>query len=426
MHNIRFIREHPEKFDLSLKNRGLSPVSNEIISIDNNRRELQTIIQEKQQLRNSLSKQIGVLKSKNEETEDLFTKVSELKSELFSLEEKERVLANQLNDYLIGLPNIIDDDLPLGGEEKNVTLRNFGKIKKYDFKPKDHVEIGEKIGGLDFVLASKLSGSRFVVLKGQVARLERALSSFMLDIHTEEFGYTEIIPPVLVNTDIMTGTGQLPKFEEDLFQVSNNRWLIPTAEVPLTNIVSNSIINKKDLPLRFAAYTQCFRAEAGAAGKDTRGMIRNHQFSKVEMVSICTEDDSESELERMTGVAENILQRLEIPYRVVLLASQDIGFAAKRTYDIEVWLPGQNNGNGAYREISSCSNCGSFQSRRMKARYRKDNENIFLHTLNGSGLAVGRTIIAILENGQLANGEVLLPKALHEYMNTDKLILKSL
>ncbi len=426
MHNIRFIREHPEKFDLSLKNRGLSPVSNEIISIDNNRRELQTIIQEKQQLRNSLSKQIGVLKSKNEETEDLFAKVSELKSELFSLEEKERVLANQLNDYLIGLPNIIDDDLPLGGEEKNVTLRNFGKIKKYDFKPKDHVEIGEKIGGLDFVLASKLSGSRFVVLKGQVARLERALSSFMLDIHTDEFGYTEIIPPVLVNTDIMTGTGQLPKFEEDLFQVSNNRWLIPTAEVPLTNIVSNSIINKKDLPLRFAAYTQCFRAEAGAAGKDTRGMIRNHQFSKVEMVSICTEDDSESELERMTGVAENILQRLEIPYRVVLLASQDIGFAAKRTYDIEVWLPGQNNGNGAYREISSCSNCGSFQSRRMKARYRKDNENIFLHTLNGSGLAVGRTIIAILENGQLANGEVLLPKALHEYMNTDKLILKSL
>ncbi len=426
MHNIRFIREHPEKFDLSLKNRGLSPVSNEIISIDNNRRELQTIIQEKQQLRNSLSKQIGVLKSKNEETEDLFAKVSELKSELFSLEEKERVLANQLNDYLIGLPNIIDDDLPLGGEEKNVTLRNFGKIKKYDFKPKDHVEIGEKIGGLDFVLASKLSGSRFVVLKGQVARLERALSSFMLDIHTEEFGYTEIIPPVLVNTDIMTGTGQLPKFEEDLFQVSNNRWLIPTAEVPLTNIVSNSIINNKDLPLRFAAYTQCFRAEAGAAGKDTRGMIRNHQFSKVEMVSICTEDDSESELERMTGVAENILQRLEIPYRVVLLASQDIGFAAKRTYDIEVWLPGQNNGNGAYREISSCSNCGSFQSRRMKARYRKDNENIFLHTLNGSGLAVGRTIIAILENGQLANGEVLLPKALHEYMNTDKLILKSL
>ena len=426
MHNIRFIREHPEKFDLSLKNRGLSPVSNEIISIDNNRRELQTIIQEKQQLRNSLSKQIGVLKSKNEETEDLFAKVSELKSELFSLEEKERVLANQLNDYLIGLPNIIDDDLPLGGEEKNVTLRNFGKIKKYDFKPKDHVEIGEKIGGLDFVLASKLSGSRFVVLKGQVARLERALSTFMLDIHTEEFGYTEIIPPVLVNTDIMTGTGQLPKFEEDLFQVSNNRWLIPTAEVPLTNIVSNSIINNKDLPLRFAAYTQCFRAEAGAAGKDTRGMIRNHQFSKVEMVSICTEDDSESELERMTGVAENILQRLEIPYRVVLLASQDIGFAAKRTYDIEVWLPGQNNGNGAYREISSCSNCGSFQSRRMKARYRKDNENIFLHTLNGSGLAVGRTIIAILENGQLANGEVLLPKALHEYMNTDKLILKSL
>ena len=234
MHNIRFIRENPQKFDLSLKNRGLSPVSNEIISIDNNRRELQTIIQEKQQLRNSLSKQIGVLKSKNEETEDLFTKVSELKSELFSLEEKERVLANQLNDYLIGLPNIIDDDLPLGGEEKNVTLRNFGKIKKYDFKPKDHVEIGEKIGGLDFVLASKLSGSRFVVLKGQVARLERALSSFMLDIHTDEFGYTEIIPPVLVNTDIMTGTGQLPKFEEDLFKVSNNRWLIPTAEVPVS------------------------------------------------------------------------------------------------------------------------------------------------------------------------------------------------
>ena len=426
MHNIRFIRESPEKFDASMQKRGLSPVSKKIISIDNNRREIQTIIQEKQQLRNSISKKIGVLKSNNEDAKNLFTEVSVLKSEISSLEEKEKKLAAQLNKYLIELPNTIDDDLPLGNEDNNLTLREWGIAKKYDFKPKDHVEIGEKIDGLDFALASKISGSRFVVLKGQIARLERALSSFMLDIHTQEFGYTEIIPPVLVNKDIMTGTGQLPKFEEDLFKTSDNRWLIPTAEVPLTNIVANSIINNNILPLRFAAYTQCFRAEAGAAGKDTRGMIRNHQFSKVEMVSICSQDESESELERMTGIAEKILQKLEIPYRVVLLASEDIGFAAKRTYDIEVWLPGQNDGKGAFREISSCSNCGSFQSRRMKARYRKDNENIFLHTLNGSGLAVGRTIIAILENGQLSNGEVFLPKVLHDYMKTDKLTLSSI
>ena len=260
------------------------------------------------------------------------------------------------------------------------------------------------------------------MLYGQLARLERSLKSLMIDTLTNNFGYKEVMPPVLVNEKTMTGTGQLPKFSEDLFKTTDNRWLIPTAEVPLTNLVSDSIVVENLLPLRYTAYSQCFRAEAGAAGRDTRGMIRNHQFSKVEMVSICDENSSLEELERMTGAAESILQSLELPYRVVLLASEDIGFSAKRTYDIEVWLPGQNEGSGCYREISSCSNCGSFQARRMKARFKDKGKNKFLHTLNGSGLAVGRTIIAILENGQMSNGDILLPKVLHDYMKTDKIV----
>jgi seryl-tRNA synthetase len=422
MHDIKFIRDNPVSFDKNLAKRGVEPFSKTILLLDNKRRKFQTSIQEKQKLRNDISKNISVIKSQGGNVEELFSKVSQIKSEISEYEQSENELAGKLNKHLLELPNMIDEDLPIGGEENNKTLRKWGDINDFEFTPKDHVELGEKLSGIDFSNATKLSGSRFVILKGLIAKLERALANFMIDTHTTTFDYTEIMPPALVNENTMTGTGQLPKFSDDLFKTIDNRWLIPTAEVPLTNIVANTIVPRKSLPLRFTAYTQCFRAEAGAAGRDTRGMIRNHQFSKVEMVSICDEEGSEDELERMTSAAENILKLLNLPYRVVLLASNDIGFSAKRTYDLEVWLPGQNDGKGIYREISSCSNCGSFQARRMKARYKDNDENKFLHTLNGSGLAVGRTIIAILENGQLPNGDVLLPEVLHEYMKTDKLL----
>ena len=425
MHDIRFIRENPKHFDKALSCRGIKPESNNILNLDNKRRELQTKIQESQNRRNQLSKEIGAKKAKGENIDDKLSEVSDLKSKISKLELLEEGLASKLNSFLNELPNIIDEDLPEGDEDKNIEIRCWGEKNKFSFLPKDHVDLGESLNGIDFSTAVKLSGSRFVLLKGQLARLERSLSAFMLDTHTKEFGYSEIMPPVLVKQDTMAGTGQLPKFADDLFQTTDNRWLIPTAEVPLTNIVSDSIVSEEELPLRYTAYSQCFRAEAGAAGKDTRGMIRNHQFSKVEMVSICREEDSGDELDRMTQAAENILQKLELPYRVVLLASKDIGFSAKRTYDLEVWLPGQNDGKGAYREISSCSNCGSFQARRMKSRYRSNNEIKYVHTLNGSGLAVGRTIIAILENGQLSDGSIQLPQVLHEYMKTDKLEVKS-
>ena len=422
MHDIKYIRENPELFDANLNKRGIDASSKEILLIDNERRKLQTLIQEKQKSRNEISKKIPEIKSKGQDASSLFDQVSLIKKEISEFEKNETQLSEKLNSYLLELPNLIDNDLPIGTEEQNKLIKTWGTIKKYDFTPKDHVALGENFSEIDFPSAAKLSGSRFVVLFGKIAKLERALKSFMIDRLTNSYGYTEVMPPVLVNEKTMTGTGQLPKFSEDLFKTIDNRWLIPTAEVPLTNLVSDMITPKKNLPMRFTAYTQCFRAEAGAAGRDTRGMIRNHQFSKVEMVSICDEDSSVDELDRMTGAAENILQSLELPYRVVLLASKDIGFSAKRTYDLEVWLPGQNDGQGCYREISSCSNCGSFQGRRMKARYKdENNNNKFVHTLNGSGLAVGRTIIAILENGQLSNGDNQLPKALHEYMGTDKI-----
>ena len=422
MHDIKFIRENPNIFDENLKKRGILSCSKEILSIDNERRKLQTLVQEKQKIRNDISKQIAKKKLTGESVEDLFAEVSSSKKEISIIEKKENELSVKLNSFLLELPNLIDDDLPVGDEEKNKLVKKWGVIKNFEFPPKDHVDLGESLSEIDFSNAAKLSGSRFVMLYGQIAKLERALKSFMIDKLTSSFDYKEVMPPVLVNEKTMTGTGQLPKFADDLFKTMDNRWLIPTAEVPLTNIVSDTILSKNKLPLRFAAYSQCFRAEAGAAGRDTRGMIRNHQFSKVEMVSICDADSSEEELERMTGAAESILQSLELPYRVVLLASKDIGFSAKRTYDLEVWLPGQNEGAGCYREISSCSNCGSFQARRMKARFKDDNKNKFLHTLNGSGLAVGRTIIAIMENGQMSNGDIKLPKALHDYMKTDKIV----
>ena len=422
MHDIKYIRENPELFDSNLNKRGIEVSSKEILHIDNERRKLQTLIQEKQKSRNDISRKIPEIKSKGQDASELFDQVSLIKKEISEYEKNETEFSEKLNSYLLELPNLIDNDLPIGNEEHNKLIKTWGIIKKYDFKPKDHVALGENFSEIDFPNAAKLSGSRFVILYGKIAKLERALKSFMLDRLTNSYGYTEVMPPVLVNEKTMTGTGQLPKFSEDLFKTTDNRWLIPTAEVPLTNLVSDMIIPIKNLPMRFTSYTQCFRAEAGAAGRDTRGMIRNHQFSKVEMVSICDEDSSAHELDRMTGAAENILQSLELPYRVVLLASKDIGFSAKRTYDLEVWLPGQNDSQGSYREISSCSNCGPFQGRRMKARYKdENNNNKFVHTLNGSGLAIGRTIIAILENGQLPNGDIQLPRALHEYMGTDKI-----
>ena len=333
-------------------------------------------------------------------------------------------LAETLEGFLLELPNILDETVPDGADEAdNALVRTVGDIPKFDFVPKDHVVIGEGLGQMDFALGAKLAGARFVVLSGHLARLERALTSFMLDTHTQEFGYVETLPPALVNSKTMTGTGQLPKFAEDLYK-TDDKWLIPTAEVPLTNIVADDILEESKLPIRMTAYTQCFRSEAGSAGRDTRGMIRQHQFSKVEMVSICRPDHSAEELERMTNCAETILQRLRLPYRVIKLCSGDTGFSAQQTYDLEVWLAGQDDGRGMYREISSCSNCGPFQARRMRARYRESatGETRFVHTLNGSGLAVGRTLIAILENGQQIDGSVVLPEALHSYMKTDRLL----
>ena len=351
MHDIKYIRENPELFDANLNKRGIDASSKEILLIDNERRKLQTLIQEKQKSRNEISKKIPEIKSKGQDASSLFDQVSLIKKEISEYEKNETQLSQKLNSYLLELPNLIDNDLPIGTEEQNKLIKTWGTIKKYDFTPKDHVALGENFSEIDFPSAAKLSGSRFVILFGKIAKLEIALKSFMIDMLPNSYGYTEVMPPVLVNEKTMTGTGQLPKFSEDLFKTIDNRWLIPTAEVPLTNLVSDMITPKKNLPMRFTAYTQCFRAEAGAAGRDTRGMIRNHQFSKVEMVSICDEDSSVDELDRMTGAAENILQSLELPYRVVLLASKDIGFSAKRTYDLEVWLPGQNDGQGCYLSL---------------------------------------------------------------------------
>jgi seryl-tRNA synthetase len=320
---------------------------------------------------------------------------------------------------LLSLPNILDAGVPDGADESdNVELRKIGEATSFSFPAQDHVALGESLGMMDFAAGAKLSGARFVVLKSGLARLERALASFMLDTHCGEFGYQEILPPALVKSETMQGTGQLPKFAEDLFHTEDDRWLIPTAEVPLTNLVANEILDADDLPLRLTAYTPCFRAEAGAAGRDTRGMIRQHQFSKVELVSIVEPDQSDDELERMTSCAENILKRLGLSYRVMMLSTGDTGFSARRTYDIEVWLPGQDDGKGMYREISSCSNCGPFQARRMKARFRNkgDKDTQFVHTLNGSGLAIGRTMIAVLENYQQVDGSIHIPDVLQPYM----------
>ena len=425
MHDIKAIRENPDQFDKAVQRRGLEPVAGQIIALDKDRREVQTNLQAKLSRRNEASREIGQKKAAGEDAEALLAEVAKLKEDIPALETQEAELTKKINTHLISIPNILDDIVPDGEDEaENALLRSVGEKPVFSFTPLDHVDIGEGLGQMDFAAGARLSGARFVVLQGQLARLERALAAFMLDVHTKEHGYLETLPPALVRTQTMTGTGQLPKFAEDLFHTTDDRWLIPTAEVPLTNMVADTIVPRDALPMRLTAFTPCFRAEAGSAGRDTRGLIRQHQFSKVELVTITTPENSKSELERMTGCAETILQRLGLAYRVLRLCSGDTGFSAQQTLDIEVWLPGQDEGRGMYREISSCSNCGPFQARRMKARTRKngEKETEFLHTLNGSALAVGRCMIAVLENGQQEDGSVLLPEVLHSYMGCDRLV----
>ena len=426
MHDINFIRNNPKKFDLELERRSNKPISNKILDLDKQLRSFKTQLQDLQQIRNKSSKEIGILMKKGLDASQLQNEVKINKNKSSELDLKISELSREIDNILKNLPNILDKDVPFGLSEKNNSLiKSYGKIPKFNFLPKDHVELGEKLNQIDFKTAAKLSGARFVITSEDIALLERALISFMLDINIKEFGHKEISPPYLVNYEVLEGTGQLPKFHEDLFKTESEKWLIPTAEVPLTNIIRNEILNENDLPINFVAYSPCFRAEAGAAGKDTRGMISQHQFSKVEMVSIVNPDKSDDELLRITNCAETILQKLSLPYRVMLLCSGDTGFSSKKTFDIEVWLPGQNQGKGEYREISSCSNCGDFQSRRMNARYRTQSskELSYLHTLNGSCLAIGRTIIAILENHQNSDGSVNIPEPLQPYMHGKKIIL---
>ena len=414
MHDINFIRTNPVEFDNRIKLRGLTNCAEKINKIDEERRNTQTVLQNILAERNILSKKIGEIKSKKKDATVIIKKVEKLKDQISSLKELEKIKEDELSAILCRIPNLPSKDVPVGDNEKNNTqYKIWGDKPKFTFKTKRHFEIGENLNLMDFDLASKLSGSRFVILQGMLAKLERAIAQFMLDKHTIENGYTEMNVPYLVKDDALFGTGNLPKFGEDLFTAGDSHWLIPTAEVPLTNLVREQIINEKELPMRVTSYTPCFRSEAGAAGKDTRGMLRQHQFTKVELVSITTPEDSKQELERMLSSAESILQDLNIHYRVMTLCTGDMGFAANKTYDIEVWLPGEN----AYREISSCSNCGDFQARRMNAKYKNENKNDFVHTLNGSGLAVGRTLIAILENYQTADGNVEIPKVLQKYFN---------
>ena len=424
MFDIKWIRENPDAFDAGLARRGLPPAAEGLVALDKKRRAAETRAQEIQTERNALSKQIGIAKSKGEDATDILAKVSQSKDAQAVAEAEAKDAEQVLEDALSGIPNLPAADVPDGADESaNVEIRKWGEPKSFDFAARDHVDLGEGLGHMDFENAAKLSGSRFVVLSGPLARLERAIANFMLDLHVNDHGLTEVAPPTLVNDAAMYGTGQLPKFAEDLFHTDNGYWLIPTAEVPLTNLMAGEIVDDDRLPFRYAALTDCYRSEAGAAGKDTRGMIRQHQFKKVEMVTISAPESSDDELERMTGCAEAVLQKLGLPYRVVVLSTGDMGFGARKTYDIEIWLPGQ----GAYREISSCSNCGDFQARRMKARCRVKGEKgtRFVHTLNGSGVAVGRAMIGVLENYQQADGSIAVPEVLRPYMGGLEVIGKA-
>ena len=418
MFDIKKIRDNPRDFDTNLAKRGLNPNSELLIKIDEENRAAIANAQSLQEERNSKSKLIGEYASSGnvDEANKLKEEVSSLKSKLHDLENKQKEIAERLKLELSILPNLPDEDVPVGDEECNQEIKTVGEKKEFDFEAKEHFDLGENLGLMDFEKASKISGARFVIQQGSLARLERAIANFMLDLHTTEFDYQEVNVPILVRDNALYGTGQLPKFEEDLFKTINDYYLIPTAEVPLTNMTRDSIIDIADLPLRFVAHTPCFRSEAGAAGRDTRGIMRQHQFYKVELVSLTDANNSKNEHERMLSCAEEVLKRLGLNYRVMLLASQDMGFSANKTYDIEVWLPGQR----AYREISSCSNCGDFQSRRMNSRYKVDGSTNFIHTLNGSGLAVGRTLIAIMENYQNSDGSISIPDVLQPYMHNNK------
>jgi seryl-tRNA synthetase len=421
MHDLRWVRENPEEFDRGLAGRGLPPQAAEVLALDKDWRALQTEAEESQATRNRLSREVGNAKKRGEAVDELLGQIDRRKDIETATAARATDLRKQIDDLLASLPNLPAPEVPDGPDETaNQELRRHGEPPRFNFAPLMHEAIGDRLGMMDFPSAARLSGSRFVVLKGALARLERALGQFMLDLHTSEFGYTEIAPPYLVRNEIAFGTGNLPKAAEDMFRTTDGLWLIPTAEMPLTNLVAGEILDEAALPLRFTAWTPCFRSEAGAAGKDTRGMIRMHQFNKVELVSITRPEDSEAEHERMTHCAEEVLRRLGLAYRVMLLATGDLGFAARKTYDIEVWLPGQ----GTYREISSCSNCGPFQAQRMKARYRPagDKGTRPVHTLNGSGLAVGRTMIAILENFQRDDGTVAIPEVLEPYMGGQTVI----
>jgi len=430
MHDIKAIREAPEIFARGLQRRGLDgqAIAADLLARDKALRELLVRLQNSQARRNEASKLIGQAKAKKDEAQAtaLMTEVAGLKDAIQQGEAEQRELEKALRNALAVIPNIPADDVPEGADESGnapMAARAFGKPPGIN-NAKQHFEIGEALGQMDFERAAKVSGARFVYLKGDLAKLERAIAAFMLDTHTGAFGYTEVSPPVLVKSAALFGTGQLPKFQDDLFRIDGEDpfWLVPTAEVPLTNYVADEILNEAELPLRFTAYTPCFRAEAGAAGRDTRGMIRMHQFSKVELVSITTPDQSNAEHERMTDAAQEILKKLNLAHRVVTLCTGDMGFGARKTYDIEVWLPGQN----AYREISSCSNCGDFQARRMNSRFRNAEGKVKgpVHTLNGSGLAVGRTMVAILENYQQPDGSVAIPDVLQPYMGGKKVIQK--
>ena len=414
MHDIKKIRENPSDLDELLAKRKHPPVSNQIIELDEKNREIIGELQVIQEERNAKSKLIGeyAAKEKNDEAAKLKAEVTSLKDKMQELENSQREKQEELNTVLSSLPNNPADDVPVGDESLNKEIKLEGNKKEFTFTPKEHDELGENLDMMSFEKATKISGARFVVQSGLIARMERAISNFMLDLHTNEFGYTEMNVPILVKDQSVYGVGQLPKFKDDLFKTTDDYWLIPTAEVPLSNMTRESIIDILDLPKRYVSHTPCFRSEAGAAGKDTRGIMRQHQFYKVELVSLTSESQSKDEHERMLSCAEEVLKRLNLHYRVVILSSEDMGFAAQKTYDIEVWLPGQK----AYREISSCSNCGDFQARRMNSRYKEGKETKFLHTLNGSGLAVGRTLIAILENYQNEDGTIQVPDALIPYM----------
>jgi seryl-tRNA synthetase len=461
MHDIKTIRDNPQAFDAALKRRGLEPMSASLLAIDEKRRAAILASEQAQARRNSASKEIGDAKKAKDDARaaKLMAEVAELKTTMPQLEAAAKAADEELAKELAAIPNLPLDDVPPGVDEHgNVQRHVFGKKRDYAFAPKPHDDLGGALGYMDFETAAKLSGARFVVLKKGLARLERAIGQFMLDLHTNEHGYTEINPPLLVRDHVMFGTGQLPKFADDQFAVSSLEafterkrsvhfdvmtgaseasvsertvtepslhWLIPTAEVPLTNLVRESILDEKELPLRFTALTPCFRAEAGAAGRDTRGMIRQHQFTKVELVSITTPENSRDELERMLSCAEEVLRRLDLHYRVMTLCAGDMGFSAQKTYDIEVWMPGQGE-RGAYREISSCSVCGDFQARRMDARYRDSSgKPRFVHTLNGSGTAVGRALIAVMETYQQEDGSIAVPDVLQPYMGGLKVVEKS-